>query len=117
MPLSSFLSGTSRLRAMAMTLHYLYFDYSEDDAGCGTWDAMASVRPAQMDALRAEVAQVLDWAHSEFADQHGPLDDGGEWDYDLQGAHEADRYTLTLTISGTPAFGAAWRTQFGGDCS
>ena len=115
MPPSSFLSGTCRLRAMAMTLHYLDFDYSEDDAGCGTWDAMASVRPAQLDALLSEVAQVLAWAHSEFSDQQGPLDDGGEWDYDQQGVQEAGRYTLTLTISGTPAFGAAWRAQFGGD--
>ncbi|WP_027995814.1 hypothetical protein [Simplicispira psychrophila] len=100
---------------MATTLHYLDFDYSEDAAGCGTWDAMASVRPAQMDALLAEVALVLHWAQGEFADGHGPLDDGGEWDHDLQEAHEAGRYTLTLTISGTPAFGAAWHAQFGGD--
>lgn len=100
---------------MALTLHYLDFDYSEDAAGCGTWDAMASVWPAQRDALQAEVAMVLDWAKSEFPDGQGPLDDGGEWDHDVQGVHEAGRYTLTLTISGTPAFGAAWRTQFGGD--
>jgi hypothetical protein len=28
-----------------MALHYLDFDYSEDDDGNGTWDAMASVTP------------------------------------------------------------------------
>ena len=118
MPPSSFPRGASRLRTIAMTLqtlHYLDFDYSEDDAGCGTWDAMASVWPAQLEALRAEVAQVLDWAHGEFPNRHGPLDDGGEWDHDLQNVQEAGRQTLTLTLSGTPAFGAAWRAQFGGD--
>ena len=100
---------------MTFDLRYLDFDYSEDDAGCGTWDAMASVWPAQRDALQAEVAQVLDWAHSEFPERHGPLDEGGEWDHDVQSVPEAGRYTLTLTISGTPAFGTAWRARFGSD--
>ena len=127
---------------MALTLHYLDFDYSEDDAGCGTWDAMASVRPAQLDALLDEMAQVLDWAGEEFAERQGPIEDGGDWDYDLQGVHEvsclqhphyeaalgrivlapadsddngAGRYIFTLSISGSPAFGAAWRAQFGSD--
>ena len=120
-------SGAARLRAIAMTfhtlhtphtlhtLHYLDFDYSEDDAGCATWDAMASVRPAQLGAVQAEVALVLHWAQQEFADGHGPLDEGGEWDHDLQCLPEGERYTLTLTISGTPAFGAAWRAQWGSD--
>ena len=97
------------------SLHYLDFDDSEDDAGGGTWDAMASVWPAQVQALQAEVAQVLDWARSEFPDSHGPLDEGGEWDHNVLGVHEAGRYTLTLTLSGTRAFGAAWRAQFGSD--
>ncbi len=94
------------------SLQYLDFDYSEDDSGAGTWDAMASVWPAQVNALRAEVALVLDWAQREFPGAHGPLDEGGEWDYDLLGVDEAGRYTLTLTLNGTPAFVAAWRAQF-----
>lgn len=128
---------------MALTLHYLDFDYSEDAGGCGTWDAMASVRPAQLDALLGEIAQVLDWAREEFAQRQGPIEDGGDWDYDLQGVHEVSRlqhphydaglrrivlapapadadnavgrYIFTLSISGSPAFGAAWRAQFGSD--
>ena len=95
------------------SLHYLDFDYSEDDAGHGTWDAMASVWPAQREALLDEVAWLLDWAHREFPGGHGPLDEGGEWDHDLQVLDEAGRYTLTLTLCGTPAFGAAWHGQFG----
>ena len=31
-------------RQYAMTLDYLDFDYSEDEEGTGTWDAMASVK-------------------------------------------------------------------------
>ena len=116
-------SGAARLHAIAMTLHtlhapytlhYLDFDYSEDDAGCATWDAMASVRPAQLGAVQAEVALVLHWAQQEFADGHGPLDEGGEWDHDVLSIEEDGRHTLTLTISGTPAFGAAWRSRFDG---
>ena len=98
----------------ALSLQYLDFDHSEDDAGCGTWDAMASVWPAQLDAVQAEVALVLDWAQREFPGDHGPLDDGGEWDYDLLTIEEEGRHTLTFTVSGTPAFGAAWRARFEG---
>ena len=35
-----------------MDLNYLDFDYSEDADGVGTFDAMASVAPAQIAALR-----------------------------------------------------------------
>lgn len=97
------------------SLHYLDFDYSEDDASCGTWDAMASVWPAQVNALRAEVALVLDWAQREFPHGHGALDEGGEWDHDVLSVEEDGRHTITLTINGTPAFGAAWRAQFSAD--
>lgn len=119
-----------------MTLHYLDFDYSEDDEGTGTWDAMASVLSGQLEALLAEVAQVLDWAQHAFAGQQGPIEDGAAWDYDLQGVHEVstaqhprydeatrqvalhpdatgtDRYILTLSLSGTPDFGEALREHF-----
>ena len=122
---------------MALLLHYLDFDYSEGGDGNATWDAMASVQAAQWSALLVEVAQVLAWAHSTFGAQHGPLDDGAEWDYALQGiaevvtpqqlrydedtgrvgvqaeADSTQRYTLTLSLSGTPAFSAALREAFG----
>lgn len=71
-----------------MSLNYLDFDYSEDDEGTGTFDAMASVLPAQLAALHAEVALVLQWAHSEFPDACGPSEDGGQWQYDLQGVQD-----------------------------
>ncbi|MDA8457241.1 hypothetical protein M4R22_20985 [Acidovorax sp. GBBC 3334] len=120
-----------------MTLRYLDFDYSEDGEGCGTWDAMASVGAAQLQALHDEIAAVLDWAHAQFGDAQGPIEDGGLWDYDLQAVEEvstvqtlrfdqgtrrlvaesgtaaAPRHTVTLSLSGTEAFCAAFREHFG----
>lgn len=119
-----------------MTLNYLDFDYAEGDDGHGSFDAMAAVTPAQWPALQAEVQQVLAWAHREFPDARGALEDGGQWDFELQGVREtptpldlrydegtgtlqvADgkpgppRITLSLTLSGTPAFCAALREAF-----
>lgn len=119
-----------------MTLNYLDFDYSEDDEGTGTFDAMASVPPAQLAALHAEVAQVLLWAHAEFPDACAPSEDGGRWQYDLQGVQEVStalsiefdaatgrlrstpgiaappRTTLTLAISGSADFCSALRLAF-----
>lgn len=125
--------------ALSMPLHYLDFDYSEDDDGNGTWDAMASVTPAHRPALRAEIETVLRWAHRTFAGQRAPLDEGGDWDFDLQTLHEGaapdqwhydeatgqitvtpgassqTRHTVTLSLSGTASFGAALRAHFGLD--
>ena len=121
-----------------MTLNYLDFDYSEDADGTGTFDAMASVSPAQWPALQAEIAALLHWAHTQFPDACGPQEDGGQWQYDLQGAEEvstpllldfdaeqaritavagitalAPRTTITLSISGNADFCAALRDAFG----
>lgn len=120
-------------------LQYLDFDYSEDEHGLGTFDAMASVLPAQVPALHAELTRVLAWACKAFA--RGPLDEGFDWDYDLQlleaaggqGAIHFDeaarslrvhaptstlpgaRHTISLTLSGSAAFCAALRQVFGLD--
>lgn len=122
-----------------MALDYLDFEYSEDDQGVGTFDAMASTRAAQAVAVRAEVAQVLGWAHAEFPESCAPLEEGGEWSYDLQSVQEfsvpeqmdydtetrqlvvhpgvpgAPRHTLSLSVSGSPVFCAAFRQAFGID--
>jgi hypothetical protein len=118
-------------------LLYLDFESSEDADGHGSFDAMAAAAPAQLPALQAEVLRVLDWAHRSFPGSRGPLDEGGEWDYELQGVQEVatalevrhdeaagrlqmqagaagvPRTTLSLTLSGTPAFCAAFRDAFG----
>ena len=129
--------------ADTMTLRYLDFDYSEDDEGTGTWDALASVTPAHWSALRAELVQVLDWAHHRFAGQRGPIEEGGDWDYDLQALQEGQgelhlhydeaerqisthnaehsaphppaRYTVSLSLSGGAGFGEALQARFGLD--
>ena len=119
-----------------MTLNYLDFDYSEDTEGVGVFDAMATVGAQQVGALHAEIEQVLAWAHDAFRGRRGAVGEGGEWDYDLQGMQEvtvpetlefdenarqlhvragpavAPRHTVTVAISGTPDFCAAFRDQF-----
>lgn len=83
-----------------MALHYLDFDYSEDDDGNGTWDAMASITPTHLSALLAEVAEVLRWAHRDFGGRPAPLDEGGDWDWALHSLHEegaASRAHCTTT--------------------
>lgn len=124
-----------------MSLRYLHFDYAEGTDGTGTLEAMASVWPEQVQAVHVEIVRVLDWAHAEFPNQRGPLDEGFDWDYDLHGMQEMTapealhydemtrqlrveaglpgkpRHTLTLSLSGTPAFCAAFMLQFSPDAS
>jgi hypothetical protein len=112
-----------------MKLRFLDFDFSEDTEGVGTFEAMASVGPQQVAALHAEVAHVLAWAYAQFgSSQHGPIDEGGFWDHELQAQREytasevlefdersgqlsvqlsppgAARHSLTLSLTGTEAF-------------
>lgn len=119
-----------------MQLHYLDFDFSDEESGRGSFDAMASVLPGRLPALLEEIAAVLRWAGQEFG-AAGALEDAGEWDYELQALAEPDtplqiaydgsagalslspapdgtaRITLTLTLSGSPAFCEAFRASFG----
>ncbi|MES2089088.1 MAG: hypothetical protein V4532_03765 [Pseudomonadota bacterium] len=119
-----------------MSLNYLEFDYSEDTQGIGTFDAMASIAPSQVPAVHAEMAMVLAWALKAFPGGRGPVGDGFDWDYDLQGQREftasdtlvfdeytvqlrvtphppgTPRHTLTLSVSGGDAFCAAFRARF-----
>ena len=122
-----------------MTLSYLDFEYGEDTEGVGTLEAVASTWPEQVPAVQAEIREVLDWAHATFAGRRGPVGEGGDWDYDLQGMREftapetlrydetsrqlavqlgpagKPRHTVTVSLSGTAGFCAAFRQQFGLD--
>jgi hypothetical protein len=117
-----------------MHLNYLDFDVSDEESGRASFDAMASVLPERLPPLLAEIATVLRWAIATF----GPgvsLEDEGDWDFDVQGTIEPDiplkvaydastgevtltpaagsaRTTLTLTLSGSPAFCEAFRARF-----
>jgi hypothetical protein len=121
----------------AMTLDYLEFDYSEDEEGTGTWDAMASVKAERVAALAAEIAQLLQWALRRFSGRQGAVEEGMDWDYDLQSQDEdgqplparfdiasgqltlqasATGYTtVSLSLSGSAQFGDALREAFGLD--
>jgi hypothetical protein len=57
---------------------------------------------------------VLDWAWDAFPHTHGPADDGGEWDHDLQVGVESDGWhAVTLTLTGSAGFAAAFAARFG----
>lgn len=118
-----------------MELQYLDFERSEDEDGNVGFDAMAAVTPDQLPELQAEVLAVLAWAHEAFGAPR-PVEDGGDWDRELQGVQEtvtpldvsydprarrmelkprgsaAPRVTLSLTLSGTSEFGKAFREAF-----
>jgi hypothetical protein len=124
------------VHACAMQLQYLDFDFSDEDSGRGSFDAMASVLPGRLPALLAEISAVLRWARRAFGPA-GALQDEGDWDFGLHAVVEpgtpleishdersgelalqpvpagTDRSTLTLTLSGSPAFCAALREEFG----
>lgn len=121
-----------------MALDWLDFDFSGDEEGHGSFDAMAAASPAQLPALQAEVLRVLAWAESVFG-APAPLEEGGAWDYELQGVQEvatpldvrvdlssskvalqpgkagAPRVTLSLTLTGSEDFCDAFRAEFGVD--
>ena len=61
-----------------MQLHYLDFDFSDEDSGRGSFDAMASVVPARLPALLAEVSAVLGWAGQAFG-AAGALQESSAW--------------------------------------
>lgn len=90
-----------------MTLHYLIFDASDDGEGTGTWEAVASVRAADVPAVRAEAQTVLAAAERRAPGPRGPLDDGGVWDADVQEQCDGDWTTVTLTLAGPWAWGEA----------
>ena len=118
-----------------MTLEYLEFDYSEDEEGTGTWDAMASVKAERVTALANELAQLLRWANQKFAGRQGAAEDGFDWDYDLQSQDDDGQQlpvhldkasgqwtlqasamgytTVSLSLSGSAQFGDALRDAFG----
>jgi hypothetical protein len=114
-----------------MDLHYLTFDFSDEESGRGSFDAMASVLPERLPALLDEVGAVLRWAHADF----GAPGEDADWDYGLQATLEPDtplplrwdaaaravridgkpagRTTVTFTIGGTPAFCRGLQEAFG----
>lgn len=87
-------------------MRYLNFDHSESTDGVVSLEAMASTAAAQHDAVMQEVQQLLDWAWQHFPDTHGPVDEGMDWDHDLQVSVDGDGpwHTVTLTLTASPRF-------------
>jgi hypothetical protein len=95
-----------------MTLNYLIFDASDDGADTGSWDAMASVRAADLPAVLAEVQLVMAWAEAHPPGPRGALDEGGAWDADTQIDADSDWTTVTFTLTGPWAWGEALVARF-----
>lgn len=96
-----------------MNLQYLIFDASDDGEGTGTWEAMASVRAADLPAVLAEAQAVLAAAERRAHGPRGQLDEDGVWDADVQQHSDGDWTTVTLTISGPWEWGEALVASLG----
>lgn len=117
-----------------MQLQFLDFDFSDEETGRGSFDAMASVLPDRAPAVLAEIAAVLRWASGAFGPS-GQSEEDGEWAYEVQGIIEpgtplevtfdegsgevclgpvdgSARATFTLTLTGSAAFCEALRERF-----
>ena len=96
-----------------ISLAILTVDVSDNDEGVVTIEALASTPARHRAAALAEAQQVLDWAWRAFPHTHGPADDGGEWDHDLQVVDEGGGWhAVTLTLTGTPEFANAFAQAF-----
>ena len=90
------------------------FDLSEDADGVITLEALAATAAEQHAAVMAEVQQVLDWAWQHYRHSHGPVDDGMDWDHELQVQVEDGRWhAVSLTLAGSPRFVEAFFAAFG----
>jgi hypothetical protein len=118
-----------------MQLAWLDFDFSDEDSGRCSYDAMASVVPQRLPVLLAEIGEVLQWATSTFGPPQSQQDEG-EWGFELQASAEPDaplslhwdegtrevaigalaegcqRVQVTLTLSGSPAFCESFGSRY-----
>lgn len=93
---------------------YLTFSLSEGDDGVATLEAMAATSAERHDAALAEAQAVMDWAWQQFPHTQGPVEEGHDWDHDLQVTVEDVRWrVVTLTLTGSPRFVAAFVETFG----
>jgi len=95
-------------------MDFLTFEVDEVEDGVSSLEAMASTTLKQHAAVMAEVQQVLDWAWGQFPKSHGPIDDGMDWDHDLQvNIEDGGWHTVTLTLTGSGRFVEAFIATFG----
>lgn len=95
-------------------MEHLTYELEAIADGISSLVAMASSAAPKHAAVMADVQQALDWAWHHFPDRHGPIDDGMDWDHDLQVVVEAGGWhTVTLTLTGTDRFIEAFLSAFG----
>lgn len=95
-------------------MNYLTCTLIEGADGVSTLEAMASTAADRHPAVLAEAQAVLAWARSRFPDTQGPVEDGHDWDDDLQVSVEDGAWSVvTLTLAVSPAFLEAFSQQFG----
>lgn len=95
-------------------LRLLVFELSQVAEGVSTLEAMASTPPAQHAAALAEAQQVLDWAWRHYPHNHGPADEGHDWDHDLQlSVEDGGWQVVTLTLTGSDRFVEVFSARFG----
>ncbi|WP_240636156.1 hypothetical protein [Caldimonas tepidiphila] len=95
-------------------MRYLTFDLSEGADGVTTLEALASTSAEHQAEVLAEAQQVLDWARQRFPDTHGPVEEGMDWDHDLQvSVEDGQWHSVTLTLSGSPRFVEEFFARFG----
>jgi hypothetical protein len=118
-----------------MNLQFLEFDSSEDSEGVVCWDALSQPAAHHTLAMLQEVTELLAWAHRYATSAPGPLEDGADWDFDLQ-IHDghasievhwnsvrqkldlsktpsaSTEITLSLSLSGTRSFAGAFREHW-----
>ena len=120
-----------------MCLRYLAFDYTDASDGIAAFEALASLHRTSLPLSASEVMAVVEWATQTFPNARGPLDEGSDWDCALQatpallallppeeqaqatecepeyGPQGQEWHTLSLTLTGGPAFADAFRERFG----
>jgi hypothetical protein len=95
---------------------YLTFDRSEGADGVTTLEALATTRADRHAEVMHEVDTVLAWARALFPHSHGPIEDGNDWDHDLQVVVEGGQWhAVSLTFTGTPHFIDELLAAFAGD--
>ncbi len=97
-------------------LNYLIFDASEGDDGLCTFDALATVRSDQREAVNAEAQRVAAWMRAHMPHGPGPVEDGHAWDEDLVWLTEAQGgepwHTLSITYTIVPTLAQEFADQW-----
>jgi hypothetical protein len=95
-------------------MDFLTFDLTAVDDDVSSLEAMASTAVEQHAAVMEEVRRVLDWAWRCYPASHGPVDDGMDWDHDLQvTVEDGGWHTVTLTLTGSVCFVREFTAAFG----